>query len=533
MGLRMGNRTFPLWDLGATLYWRSASPSVVQTPGGIGNLTTSYLDDVGFTPTNPYYVYDVYKGHFRQVDPTVAVEFPPSGFVAPPRDNYFDNSQTDNDRGFNTIDVGLIIINDPIPDDYIVDVSTTSLPITTLFRVQNTSGGALRFSEAEVISTSLRRNFSILAKRTGGGVIDSSVCQLYIAATHAGANEGTATSYKRIRSDGWYELMMSISPDLASAKYLGVIIQDGYTIDFEMPGQESSGTTSGSSISAGTNPPPNLGVTPSGGTVAVNFKRDTVDEAWPQSGWIGCTSVYPYSQAELNKIGTPPPSDELPAGILVNWGVSSSDRIRLVISRTYQSVAAELDTSPGVTMTVSSLTRVGSTASAVTTGNHGFTNGQRIVIAGTTQDDYNGNFVITVTGLDTFDYTVSGTPTTPATGTITADSSDFFLNETPDIGIGDVKGVVISWGKRGDTFIAYLFINGQQIEISTSSFAGIPLGTPAAIEVGFQDSGGAPITIATCWIQQIAVGRTLLTRQECRHLSKWFEQQAFHELEVV
>ena len=43
-----------------------------------------------------------------------------------------------------------------------------------------------------------------------------------------------------------------------------------------------------------------------------------------------------------------------------------------------------------------------------------------VIIRGAAQDEYNGIFSITVTGLDDYTYTVTGTPATPATGTITA-----------------------------------------------------------------------------------------------------------------
>jgi SPP1 family predicted phage head-tail adaptor len=69
--------------------------------------------------------------------------------------------------------------------------------------------------------------------------------------------------------------------------------------------------------------------------------------------------------------------------------------------------------------TVSSLTRSGSTATAVVTG-HGYLTDEEIDIAGATQSEYNGRFYITVVDANTFTYPVTGTPVTPATGTITA-----------------------------------------------------------------------------------------------------------------
>lgn len=69
--------------------------------------------------------------------------------------------------------------------------------------------------------------------------------------------------------------------------------------------------------------------------------------------------------------------------------------------------------------TLTSLTSSGTTATA-TKSSHGFSTGNRITIAGATPTTYNGIYVITVTGANTFTYTIATTATSPATGTITA-----------------------------------------------------------------------------------------------------------------
>lgn len=66
---------------------------------------------------------------------------------------------------------------------------------------------------------------------------------------------------------------------------------------------------------------------------------------------------------------------------------------------------------------ITSITRSGNTATATTPTAHGMSNRQ-IAIFGAAQAAYNGLVNITVTGATTFTYTVAGTPTTPATGTI-------------------------------------------------------------------------------------------------------------------
>jgi hypothetical protein len=68
---------------------------------------------------------------------------------------------------------------------------------------------------------------------------------------------------------------------------------------------------------------------------------------------------------------------------------------------------------------VTSITRAGATATATQTA-HGYTTGVIVRVAGATQSQYNGEFSITVTGANTYTYTVTGTPATPATGTILA-----------------------------------------------------------------------------------------------------------------
>ena len=74
----------------------------------------------------------------------------------------------------------------------------------------------------------------------------------------------------------------------------------------------------------------------------------------------------------------------------------------------------------GSTQSVTSITRSGTTATVTTSGNHGFSSGDLIFIAGANETAYNGEVEIEVTGTTTFTYTVSGSPASPATGTITA-----------------------------------------------------------------------------------------------------------------
>lgn len=73
--------------------------------------------------------------------------------------------------------------------------------------------------------------------------------------------------------------------------------------------------------------------------------------------------------------------------------------------------------------TASSLTRSGAVATFTDSTGHGYINGDVVLIAGANEPEYNGEYIISNVTSTAFDYTISGTPATPATGTITAKKS--------------------------------------------------------------------------------------------------------------
>lgn len=90
---------------------------------------------------------------------------------------------------------------------------------------------------------------------------------------------------------------------------------------------------------------------------------------------------------------------------------------------TFTSTTQTVDLGPIAFATASSLTRSGTTATLVSTGLvaklGGITSGATIVVSGADQGAYNGAFVATVVDPNTVTFTVTGSPVTPATGTIT------------------------------------------------------------------------------------------------------------------
>jgi hypothetical protein len=69
---------------------------------------------------------------------------------------------------------------------------------------------------------------------------------------------------------------------------------------------------------------------------------------------------------------------------------------------------------------VTSVTRNSTTATVTTNGTHGLSTGNHVTIAGATPAGYNLTAAVTVVDTTSFTYTVNGSLTTPANGTITA-----------------------------------------------------------------------------------------------------------------
>jgi hypothetical protein len=120
----------------------------------------------------------------------------------------------------------------------------------------------------------------------------------------------------------------------------------------------------------------------------------------------------------------------LPAGMLqdsvnmrLDRGVAQTRKGSKRLTDTIGTTGAPLtlDFTLGTDRTVTSITRASTTATVTATA-HGFTSGDQVNIRGAAETDYNGDFIVTVTDANTLTYTVSGSPATPATGTIIANN---------------------------------------------------------------------------------------------------------------
>lgn len=90
------------------------------------------------------------------------------------------------------------------------------------------------------------------------------------------------------------------------------------------------------------------------------------------------------------------------------------------------------------TLTINSITRSGTTATATTASAHGLRDESIAVITGATQTQYNGVFIVAATGSTTFTFEVSGAPATPATGSPVLNT--YSIQPWGEVnGIGDFK----------------------------------------------------------------------------------------------
>lgn len=141
------------------------------------------------------------------------------------------------------------------------------------------------------------------------------------------------------------------------------------------------------------------------------------DDATVVEGDPGFTGM----ASRLNPVQLPPGLCQLVENMRLDRGVAQT---RKGAKRLADDVAADriplaLPFTLGTDKTITSLAFASGTVTATLTA-HGYTTGQILNIRGAAESDYNGDFAITVQDPDTFLYNISGTPTTPATGTLIA-----------------------------------------------------------------------------------------------------------------
>jgi len=129
------------------------------------------------------------------------------------------------------------------------------------------------------------------------------------------------------------------------------------------------------------------------------------------------------------------------------------------------------------TLSIISLTRSGSTVTAITASDHNLASGITGTVSGAVETDYNVTTEIIVTAGDTFQYTISTTPSTPATGTIVFDitfASIAVKSEAQGQSTNLVAGTKLAFtipisGADSDLFVDFNEVSGgTDIELPSS-----------------------------------------------------------------
>lgn len=155
-------------------------------------------------------------------------------------------------------------------------------------------------------------------------------------------------------------------------------------------------------------------------------------------------------------------------------------------------------------VTLTTLTRSGTTATATVSGGHGFLNKQVVEVAGANEAEYNGTFRITVSSSTVFTYVMSADPGGSGTGTITA--------KLP--AVGGWQALYSGTGK--------LALNSADVSASGRVFRIDDTGTTTARLVGYEsmtdvDTGTNPFPTTA----QISGGGYLLKSSAATTRSWW------------
>ena len=145
-------------------------------------------------------------------------------------------------------------------------------------------------------------------------------------------------------------------------------------------------------------------------------------------------SVYAMRGIEQAKVSTPAVERILNADSLATvraWGARIDGHPCYILTLVGSGVTLVLDASTGIwhewstltigsSVSVSSITRDGTTATVTCATAHGISDGDPVTIAGAAQTDYNGTFQAAYVSATVFAIEVKNSPATPATGTILA-----------------------------------------------------------------------------------------------------------------
>lgn len=147
-------------------------------------------------------------------------------------------------------------------------------------------------------------------------------------------------------------------------------------------------------------------------------------------------------------------------------------------------------------LSVQTLTRSGSVATATFATTHNIATNTSVVFAGANQSEYNGTFIVNAVEENQLSYTISGTPVTPATGTITATAS-YASVEVKSVETGQDKnldsGAKLTLktsivGVNDDAYVQFDKISGGEDEEDIESYRLGTIGVYANPAANFNDA---------------------------------------------
>lgn len=331
--------SFAPWDLGAYLYWTPQSGAQAQQRGSlfpVGDFTYTYGGSV------PYTYFDSNLQRYVEVASGSPI-VPRDGHFPPPRTNTYNASDPDTDigRGPFVVDAALTDSQVAVAANHILETDT-AIPATVL-RLSNTSGASRRIHRQETTDATLTTIWSILARRTDGGTISGTTLTMGAAALAdpLGVTLSGATTYRRIRGDGWYQCFCAVPNQASADVHYFVEIEDGVTIEFESPQVEAP--PAAEIIEPG---PPVL--SQGAGSPARTAHQLVLagDFDLPASGWMACTIIPRFDGTAVT----------LPDGTILEWRFDADNLHRFVVDNANQAIAYEVRESAAQQVFIDSLT---------------------------------------------------------------------------------------------------------------------------------------------------------------------------------
>lgn len=111
-----------------------------------------------------------------------------------------------------------------------------------------------------------------------------------------------------------------------------------------------------------------------------------------------------------------------------------------------------LDYLKGRILSVSTITNGSGVATVTTRTPHGMTSNDTVTVRGALEPEYNGAFVATVTSTTTFTYPITGSPGTPATGSVGINAVASWTTSTVPARVQAAVLLMVAhlWERRGD-----------------------------------------------------------------------------------